>query len=99
MPLEKLYTTFRGIFPRSFITKCRRKLENIDFIKIYAYNPANPSGPCKHIILTGKAIQFYKSFTMELRNYVLDAVEDSNYPDVHRSTVPGAHVLRFTNLE
>ncbi len=95
MPLKKLFTSFKGIFSKWYINQCRIKLEKAGFIQVYAYNPRNPSGPEKHIVLTGKAVQFYKSFTMELRNYVLDAVEDSNYPDVHRSPVPGGNILRF----
>ncbi|MBA7518357.1 hypothetical protein ES705_10427 [subsurface metagenome] len=87
MPLSKFYTTFSGIFSQYFITKCRRKLEKINFIKIYNYNPFDPAGSEKHIVLTGPGIRFYKSFIDALRPYILSPMEDPNYPSVRLPTI------------
>lgn len=98
MPLEKFFTTFRGVFSKYYLTKCRRKLENIGYIKTYNYNPFDPSGPCKHLALTGKGVQFYKSFVLALRNYILsplDEQEDPDYPAVLRSHLSDGKILRF----
>jgi len=65
MSLAKLLTIFKGIFHPYYLTKCRRKLEKIDFIKIYNYNPFDPAGPCKHITLTGKGFQFTPALKLE----------------------------------
>lgn len=99
IPLEKLFSTFRGIFPKYFITKCWKRLEKIGFIKIYAYNPFDPSPPpCKHITLTGPGVYFYESFVAALRSYILspmEDLEDPDYPAVRLPTVPDGHILRF----
>ncbi len=102
VPLDVIYRQFIGIFQRSFLHKALKKLEKINFIKIYRYNPLDPSGPCKYITLTYPGIQFYESFVDALRAYILapqDNSDDPDYPPVRLPTVPDSHLLRFSDLK
>lgn len=93
--LDAIYKYFAGVYKKWVLTKIIKRLEKINFIKIYRYNPRNPSGPCKHLVLLPAAVRFYKSFVDVLRSHVLSAVEDPDYPSVTRKTVPGSHILRL----
>lgn len=83
LALKRLDDYFRGVIPVSVMKVIIQYLRKIQYIKQYYYNPYNPSGPAKHIVLTGKGIDYYKLFLKMLTYYFLDQAETSDMPQTY----------------
>lgn len=96
-PLEHLYEYFSGVIREGTLDKIIRQLNRLNFIKLYQYNPDNPTGKKKHITLAGGGKIFYESFTKALEHHFLYEVEDPEMPRVNLKTVKDAKKLNYTH--